>query len=308
MRYLLLLLLLAIGILALVDGFGDRESPADAPARSGQAEVRPTEAEEREVGAAEALDAIAQPRSSDALARALAAVLGDLVQGRLVADDRDRVEARILEALEAEKLADEVTLGSAARSATDKILEEMRKARGQGAAALPEAQSAQVVQAIAGQLAGRLRRALAVQDRGGVHEGSFLSVGLDYEAPAGHAKVDWNLIGGFDYREGMELPAAVAALRGQKVAIAGYMMAIGEFEDIHEFALVESQWSCCFGMPPNLNQIITVTIPDRDDGIELVAQPILVYGSFAAGEEREDDWVINVYRMTATGVELLDAQ
>ncbi len=303
MRYLLLVLLLGFGILALYRGFGADRSE-EAPALRTEEEA--DEPASRPAG--DALESLARPRSSDMLARSLGGILGDLVHGRLGADDRDELEARILEALADEKLSDAVTMASAARSTAERLLEEMRKARGQGAAALPEGQTQVVIQAMAGQLAGKLRRALAQRGDGKPHEGSFFTVGLDFEPPEGYRKVSWDTLGGFDYREGMELPEAVLELQGQKVAVAGYMMAIGEFEDIHVFALVESQWSCCFGIPPDLNQIITATIPDLEDGIELVAQPILVYGRLEAGEEREDDWVINVYRVEVAGVEILDAR
>ena len=61
--------------------------------------------------------------------------------------------------------------------------------------------------------------------------------------------VKWEVLGGFEYEEGMALPKPVRDLSGKKVGIAGYMMTLEEVEDIHEFLLVESLWSCCFGIP-----------------------------------------------------------
>ena len=114
------------------------------------------------------------------------------------------------------------------------------------------------------------------------------------------------MLGGFEYKEGMELPKAVTDLDGKEVGIAGYMMSLGEFEDIHEFLLVESMWSCCFGIPPDVHQVLVVTIPDDQEGLELVTVPIVILGKLDVGEEVEDGWVTSVYRLTAETVEMVE--
>ena len=310
MKYLILLVVVIAVWLAIHES--SAEKPPGEPEAPQQAEsvgeAAGSEAANSPEEDEEALEGLSRPSSSDPLVRSLAGILGDLVHGRLGADDRLDLEARLLEAFAEEGLADELTMQNASRSTAERLLEEMRKARAQGAAAAPPAQTDMVVQAMAARMAGQLRRALSLKGDGRPHEGNFFTVGFDFEAPKGYTKIDWGKLGGFDYREGMTLPEAVRALDGKKIAVAGYMMAMGEFEDIHVFALVESQWSCCFGIPPNINQVIEVTIPDVDEGIELIAQPILVYGILDAGEKIEDEWVVNLYRIDARGVEILDVR
>jgi hypothetical protein len=113
--------------------------------------------------------------------------------------------------------------------------------------------------------------------------------------------VTWRTIGGFEYTEGMQLPEEVRKLNGAKVGMAGYMMTIEEVENIHEFLLVEAFWSCCFGTPPSVNQVLMVRVVG-DKGVEYTSSPVLILGTLEVGEEIEDGFVTSVYRLKATSV------
>jgi hypothetical protein len=119
--------------------------------------------------------------------------------------------------------------------------------------------------------------------------------------PAGHEAVTWKTLGGFEYTEGMALPEEVRKLDKQKVGIAGYMMTIEEVENIKEFLLVEAFWSCCFGTPPTVNQVLLVRVV-AEKGVEYTSSPVLVLGTLEVGEEIEDGFVTSVYRLKATSV------
>ncbi len=104
----------------------------------------------------------------------------------------------------------------------------------------------------------------------------------------------------------MTLPESATSLDQKKVGIAGYMMSLGQYADVHKFLLVESIWSCCFGIPPDVHQVVVVTIPDEQPGIELTSMPVMILGNFDVGEEKDGRWVTSVYRLTATEVKEID--
>jgi hypothetical protein len=119
--------------------------------------------------------------------------------------------------------------------------------------------------------------------------------------PAGYQALSWKTLGGFEYTEGMKLPDEVLALNGAKVGIVGYMMTIEEVENIHEFLLVESFWSCCFGTPPTINQVLMIQIPGAK-GVEYTSSPVLILGTLEVGAKVEDGFETSVYRLNATTV------
>src|SRR6185295_1540124 len=105
----------------------------------------------------------------------------------------------------------------------------------------------------------------------------------------------------FEYTEGMKMPDEVRALNGAKVAIAGYMMTIEEVENIHQFLLVEAFWSCCFGVPPTINQVVMIQIAGTR-GVEYTSSPVVILGTLEVGAKIEDGFETSVYRLNATSV------
>jgi len=120
--------------------------------------------------------------------------------------------------------------------------------------------------------------------------------------PEGYEGISWKTLGGFEYTEHMALPHEVLKLNGQKVGLTGYMMTIEEVENIHEFLLVEAFWSCCFGTPPNVHQVVLIQLPKSGKGVEYTSQPVLILGTLEVGERIEDGFVTSVYRLKATSV------
>ncbi|MCB1282310.1 MAG: hypothetical protein KDB18_12390, partial [Salinibacterium sp.] len=68
------------------------------------------------------------------------------------------------------------------------------------------------------------------------HEGSMLASKpiVEMDIRGGYVGLSWKKIGDFTYKEGMELPDRVVALRDKKIAMTGYMMAMGQHEHIRE--------------------------------------------------------------------------
>jgi len=62
--------------------------------------------------------------------------------------------------------------------------------------------------------------------------------------------------------DAFRVPEAVLALSGKRVTIMGYMLPIetDESEQVHSFALMRDQASCCFGGQPKADEWIQVTM------------------------------------------------
>lgn len=238
----------------------------------------------------------------DVLRDGLAAMISDLVTGAASPDQRMDLERRLILVMEEERLGDSFTRAETARTTISKLLEEMARfmpARGRKKTLDGLMKAAIKTQASA--LAADIRSRQAPSGGGVQHQGVAMAA-IDFQPPKGYELVRWAHIGGFEYRDHMKLPESVVALKGRKVAAAGYMITLGEVEDIREFLLVESGWSCCFGIPPDVNQVIEVRIPKELPGIEFTTTPIAVMGVMDVGEEVEDGFVISVYRIQAEKV------
>jgi hypothetical protein len=146
-----------------------------------------------------------------------------------------------------------------------------------------------------------LKLQVAAPRHGSGQHTSALRSAPTVKVPAGYEAITWKTLGGFEYTEHMELPEEVRKLNGKKVGIAGYMMTIEEVENIHDFLLVEAFWSCCFGTPPNVNQVLMIHV-EGARGVEYTSSPVLILGTIEVGEQIEDGFVTSVYRIKATSV------
>lgn len=99
-----------------------------------------------------------------------------------------------------------------------------------------------------------------------------------------------------------QIPPAVLALDGAKAAIRGFLIPL-RMEDGRavEFLLMRDQNLCCFGKVPNLHEWISVAAPrlavkpDMD-------RPITVLGTLRVGEQRENGYLVGIYRLDADKV------
>ncbi|MFT7619021.1 MAG: hypothetical protein ACI97A_002669 [Planctomycetota bacterium] len=119
----------------------------------------------------------------------------------------------------------------------------------------------------------------------------------------GYQAITWKTIGGFRFDEKVPLPQAVRDLDGKKVALVGFMYPSKEYEDIHEFLLVESMWTCCFGEPPQVTQVVKTNLDPEAPGLWVITTPIIVHGTFHVEIEKDEGWIIGVYRISADSVE-----
>lgn len=237
-----------------------------------------------------------------ALGAGIEALLVPLVRRDKGADDPVPLMAKLVALLEESGLGTAETRSQVASVVMKDILAKA-EAAGSAGGELTSLQRA-ALKELARQIAADLWRRLPVGSAT-VHLGSMVGLAADVEVPAGYMKAPFSLIGGFTYEEGMKLPTHIAELQGRKVGMAGYMMTLEEVEDIHEFVLVESLWSCCFGKPPEVHQAVVITIAAKK-GVDMTPVPILITGVLDVGEKIEDGFVTSLYRLKADSFKELE--
>jgi hypothetical protein len=308
-------------VLALAGPGCDRAQEAPAPRKGGapRAETPPPQDGGRRPETLPAAEPVTGSRpasrpwskdvpedSRDPVVDGMKSLIREMMLKGLVREAQPELEGRIVAILARADLGDEGGRQVEARNLARTLLEVQDDFKTKGGAAktaLTE-QDEQRVRVAAETLARDLYKKLSAATAaraGSAHTGGILRAAPVVKVPAGYEAVTWKAIGGFEYTEGMKLPDDVRALDGKKVGIAGYMMTIEEVENIHEFLLVEAFWSCCFGVPPNVNQVVMVKI-EADKGVEYTSSPVLVLGTLSVGEEIEDGFVTSVYRIKATSV------
>lgn len=107
--------------------------------------------------------------------------------------------------------------------------------------------------------------------------------------------VDFADLSDFDYTEGMDLPKKVTKLAGKTIRIMGFMRSDGdEVDDLEEFILVNQNCDCEGEVM--MNEQIVCILPEGET-ISLGDEPIKVEGVLEVGEEKEEDYVISIYRI-----------
>ncbi len=107
------------------------------------------------------------------------------------------------------------------------------------------------------------------------------------------------------YEDGLTgMPKAVKKLDGKKVMMTGFMLPIDEVEDIKEFLLVQSLWSCCYGQPPDINGIVRVVMKGKSR-IDYQFDPIKIIGDFKVEAAYEDGYCLDIYQLHAESVEAI---
>lgn len=111
-------------------------------------------------------------------------------------------------------------------------------------------------------------------------------------------EIRWPALRSFTYEENAALPADVEALDGREIGMRGFWLYL---ED-DEYLFVERLWDARSGQPPEVNEAIVVRF--AEDRRPLQGCPVIVQGRLSVGEEREDGYVVSLYRMQASSVRL----
>jgi hypothetical protein len=110
-------------------------------------------------------------------------------------------------------------------------------------------------------------------------------------------------LGNFDYdqEKGGNIPADVKALGGTKLRLRGYMIPMDQAENITQFALVPSLFSCCFGQPPQIQHTVVVNCP-KGKAVEYCPDEIVVEGNLSVDEKKDDGFIVSIFEIACTSV------
>ena len=107
------------------------------------------------------------------------------------------------------------------------------------------------------------------------------------------------------YQDGLKgMPEDVKKLDGINVMMTGFMLPIDEVENIKQFLLVQSLWSCCYGQPPDINGIVRVVMKG-DKRIDYQFEPIKLIGTFKVKATIEDGYCVDIFQLQADSVEVI---
>ncbi|MGA2083198.1 MAG: DUF3299 domain-containing protein [Holophaga sp.] len=98
------------------------------------------------------------------------------------------------------------------------------------------------------------------------------------------------------------VPRTLRQLDGQEVAVTGFMLPVRIHNRlVTEFLLLRTQNTCCFGIPPELNEVVEVlkvTPPTK----VLMDTPITVVGKMHVKERWDGTFLCSIYQMDAERV------
>jgi hypothetical protein len=98
------------------------------------------------------------------------------------------------------------------------------------------------------------------------------------------------------------VPKAVRQLDGKEVAITGFMLPIKIHNRlVTQFMLMRTQNPCCFGIPPELHEVVEVLKVDNP-GKVLMDTPVTVVGHLHVKDRWEDTFLCSIYQLDAESV------
>ena len=110
-------------------------------------------------------------------------------------------------------------------------------------------------------------------------------------------------LGNFEYDQdhGGNIPPDVKALTGAKIRLRGYMIPMDQAENITQFALVPSLFSCCFGQPPQIQHTIVVNCP-KGKAVGYCPDEIIVEGALTVAEKKDDGYIVSIFELGVNSV------
>lgn len=107
------------------------------------------------------------------------------------------------------------------------------------------------------------------------------------------------------YEDGLKgIPKRVKDLSGKKVLMTGFMLPIDEVQNIKEFLLVESLWSCCYGQPPDIHGIVRVVMPKKKT-TDYFFDPLKIIGTFKVESTVMDGYCVDIYQLHVESLEAI---
>jgi hypothetical protein len=107
------------------------------------------------------------------------------------------------------------------------------------------------------------------------------------------------------YEDGLKgMPKRVKDLDGKKVLMTGFMLPIDEVQNIKEFLLVQSLWSCCYGQPPDINGIVRVVMP-KGKKTDYFFDPLKIVGTFKIEATMLDGYCVDIFQLHVESLEAI---
>jgi hypothetical protein len=114
--------------------------------------------------------------------------------------------------------------------------------------------------------------------------------------------LDFDVLKKWTYVEGKTpIPDFIRTFDGKNVTMTGYMMPLSDIKDIRSFVLVPSLFGCCYGQPPAVNHVVLVKMAG-DTRTKFYDDVIKVRGQFHCGEEKQEGYLVSLYRIDADSV------
>jgi hypothetical protein len=115
-----------------------------------------------------------------------------------------------------------------------------------------------------------------------------------------HQAVHFNELSGFAYYgKDRQIPPAILALNGKKVAIKGMVMpTVTDVDGINEFLLTPYLDGCCWGGFSSTNEFVLVKLDKKTQELRGFEE-ITVFGELTVKEELEGGQPVSLYKMRA---------
>lgn len=94
-----------------------------------------------------------------------------------------------------------------------------------------------------------------------------------------------------------QIPAWLHACNGQRVTITGFLIpiTIDNFRT-RQFVIVRSPATCCYGIAPNINEFVLVTM--KNEGVTPTMDvPVTIVGTLKVGEAYENGYLVGIYQV-----------
>ena len=112
-------------------------------------------------------------------------------------------------------------------------------------------------------------------------------------------------ISSWPYQDGLKgMPKPVQDLDGKNVLMTGFMLPIDEVENIKQFLLVQSLWSCCYGQPPDIHGIVRVVMP-KGKTTDYFFDPLKIIGTFKVEATVLDGYCVDIYQLHLESLEAI---
>jgi hypothetical protein len=98
------------------------------------------------------------------------------------------------------------------------------------------------------------------------------------------------------------VPGSIRGMDGKEVSLTGFMLPIRIHDRlVTQFMLLRTQNTCCFGIPPELHEVVEVLKVDSPTKV-LMDTPVTVVGHLHVRERWEGTFLCSIYQMDAERV------